>query len=303
MRRRFAAERAAAAGPGASAARATAERLVQGPLSALVVGGKLALHPTWKAVGPPGRASTSCRSAEGRAPIRRSWPLRAEPARELLLQGVAGRGLRHARGEVRARLERRAGEPEVHLGEAVRTRAKGRAHLGPRHTGEERGGERERHVVVERAGVERERAPAGELERTSLHHERGRRHARPLLGERQAALVELGVAPVSRAGRAPRRGAPSRGSRRAGNRPPRPGRARARSRGLPFPRTAPGRAGSRRAPASPPASASTSLDARAVEREVHDVAEAAGEPDRGIARGLAAADVRPDRREDGPLRA
>jgi ATP-dependent Clp protease ATP-binding subunit ClpA len=46
---RFVAERAAAEGPGASAARATAERLVQGPLSALVVTGKLSRHAAWKA--------------------------------------------------------------------------------------------------------------------------------------------------------------------------------------------------------------------------------------------------------------
>ena len=46
---RFVAERSSAAGPGASAARATAERLVQGPLSALVVTGKLSRHAVWKA--------------------------------------------------------------------------------------------------------------------------------------------------------------------------------------------------------------------------------------------------------------
>jgi ATP-dependent Clp protease ATP-binding subunit ClpC len=46
---RFLAERAAADGPGASAARSVAERLVQGPLSALVVAGKLSRHTSWKA--------------------------------------------------------------------------------------------------------------------------------------------------------------------------------------------------------------------------------------------------------------
>jgi ATP-dependent Clp protease ATP-binding subunit ClpC len=47
---RHVAERAAAEGPGASAARSTAERLVQGPIGALVVTGKLARHAAWKAV-------------------------------------------------------------------------------------------------------------------------------------------------------------------------------------------------------------------------------------------------------------
>jgi len=47
---RFVAERAVAEGEGASAARAAAERLVQGPLGALVVAGKLGRHAAWKAV-------------------------------------------------------------------------------------------------------------------------------------------------------------------------------------------------------------------------------------------------------------
>jgi ATP-dependent Clp protease ATP-binding subunit ClpA len=47
---RFVAERAVAEGRGASAARAAAERLVQGPLGALVVAGKLGRHAAWKAV-------------------------------------------------------------------------------------------------------------------------------------------------------------------------------------------------------------------------------------------------------------
>jgi ATP-dependent Clp protease ATP-binding subunit ClpC len=46
---RFVADRAGAEGAGASAARAMAERLVQGPLSALVVTGKLSRHAAWKA--------------------------------------------------------------------------------------------------------------------------------------------------------------------------------------------------------------------------------------------------------------
>jgi len=47
---RFAAERAAASGPGASAAHAVAEELVQGRLSALVLTGKLTRHPAWVVV-------------------------------------------------------------------------------------------------------------------------------------------------------------------------------------------------------------------------------------------------------------
>jgi ATP-dependent Clp protease ATP-binding subunit ClpC len=47
---RFVTAQAVAAGPGASAARITAEKLVQGPLSALVVAGKLTRHPSWTAV-------------------------------------------------------------------------------------------------------------------------------------------------------------------------------------------------------------------------------------------------------------
>lgn len=47
---RFVTSQAMAAGPGASAARFTAEKLVQGPLSALVVADKLTRHASWTAV-------------------------------------------------------------------------------------------------------------------------------------------------------------------------------------------------------------------------------------------------------------
>jgi ATP-dependent Clp protease ATP-binding subunit ClpC len=47
---RFAAQQAALASPGARGARRTVERLVQGPLSALVLTGKLTRHTAWAAV-------------------------------------------------------------------------------------------------------------------------------------------------------------------------------------------------------------------------------------------------------------
>jgi ATP-dependent Clp protease ATP-binding subunit ClpC len=47
---RFAAGQAALSGPGARAARRTVERLVNGPLSALVLTGKLTRHTAWVAV-------------------------------------------------------------------------------------------------------------------------------------------------------------------------------------------------------------------------------------------------------------
>ena len=47
---RFAARQAALAAPGARGARRTVERLVHGPLSALVLTGKLTRHATWAAV-------------------------------------------------------------------------------------------------------------------------------------------------------------------------------------------------------------------------------------------------------------
>jgi hypothetical protein len=47
---RFAAGQAVLSGPGARAARSTVERLVNGPLSALVLTGKLTRHTAWVAV-------------------------------------------------------------------------------------------------------------------------------------------------------------------------------------------------------------------------------------------------------------
>ena len=47
---RFAAQQAAVSAPGARGAKRTVERLVHGPLSALVLTGKLTRHTSWAAV-------------------------------------------------------------------------------------------------------------------------------------------------------------------------------------------------------------------------------------------------------------